>query len=147
MERSQRTDEDEFYRRTTFRSAAELAAKLRRWEHEYSHRRPHLALAGKTPAERLCELRRHTVSSSLRITLAVGIEGRICPRTETSPPGYISISPPPQQGIDVVATAPARSRGAAFSVFKNPHDQHNCNQLPLVARHARAMYGCETPGV
>jgi Integrase core domain len=35
----------------------ELAAKLRRWEHEYNHRRPHLALAGKTPAERVWELK------------------------------------------------------------------------------------------
>jgi transposase InsO family protein len=57
VERSHRTDEDEVYRRTTFRTAAELAAKLRRWEHEYNHRRLHLALAGQTPAERLCELR------------------------------------------------------------------------------------------
>ena len=57
VERSHRTDEEEFYRRTTFRTLAELAAKLRRWEHEYNHRRPHLALAGKTPAERLVELR------------------------------------------------------------------------------------------
>ena len=57
VERSHRTDEEEFYRRTTFRSVAELTVKLRHWEHEYNHRRPHLALAGKTPAERLCELR------------------------------------------------------------------------------------------
>lgn len=57
VERSRRTDEEEFYRRTTFRSVAELTVKLRHWEHEYNHRRPHLALAGKTPAERLCELR------------------------------------------------------------------------------------------
>lgn len=41
----------------TFRAAPELTAKLCRWEHEYNHRRPHLALAGKTPAERFCELR------------------------------------------------------------------------------------------
>jgi len=40
-----------------FRSVAELTIKLRRWEDEYNHRRPHLALAGRTPAERLCELR------------------------------------------------------------------------------------------
>jgi transposase InsO family protein len=46
-----------FYRRTIFRSPAELAAKLRQWEHEYSYRRPHLALRGSTPAEQLCELR------------------------------------------------------------------------------------------
>jgi transposase InsO family protein len=57
VERSHRTDEEEFYRRMTFRTAAELTVKLRRWEHEYNHRRPHLALAGKTPAERFCELR------------------------------------------------------------------------------------------
>src|SRR5262249_5341468 len=36
VERSHRTDEEEFYRRTTFRSVAELTAKLRQWEHEYN---------------------------------------------------------------------------------------------------------------
>lgn len=57
VERSHRTDEEEFYRRVTFRTPQELARKLRQWEHEYNHRRLHLALRGKTPAERLCELR------------------------------------------------------------------------------------------
>lgn len=57
VERSHRTDEDEFYRRVIFRTHDELATKLRQWEIEYNHRRPHLALRGKTPAERLCELR------------------------------------------------------------------------------------------
>jgi transposase InsO family protein len=57
VERSHRTDADEFYRRMIFRSPAELAQKLRQWEYEYNHRRPHLALRGHTPAERLCELR------------------------------------------------------------------------------------------
>ena len=57
VERSHRTDEDEFYRRVIFRNPAELARKLRQWEHEYNHRRLHLALQGKTPAEHLCELR------------------------------------------------------------------------------------------
>ena len=57
VERSHRTDEEEFYRRVTFRSPQDLAQKLRAWEHEYNHRRLHLALGGKTPAERLCELR------------------------------------------------------------------------------------------
>jgi transposase InsO family protein len=42
---------------TSFRTLAELSAKLRRWEYEYNHRRPHLALAGQTPAERVCELK------------------------------------------------------------------------------------------
>ena len=57
VERSHRTDADEFYRRMIFRSPAELAQQLRQWEYEYNHRRPHLALRGHTPAERLCELR------------------------------------------------------------------------------------------
>jgi len=57
VERSHRTDGEEFYRRTIFRTPGELVAKLRRWEHEYNHQRPHLALAGKTPAERVCELK------------------------------------------------------------------------------------------
>ena len=56
VERSHRTDEDEFYRRITFRTPQQLAHKLRGWEHEYNHRRLHLALGGKTPAERLLEL-------------------------------------------------------------------------------------------
>lgn len=57
VERSHRTDEEEFYRRVIFRSPQDLAQKLQAWEHEYNHRRLHLALRGKTPAERLCELR------------------------------------------------------------------------------------------
>ncbi|MCW5619573.1 MAG: transposase family protein [Burkholderiales bacterium] len=57
VERSHRTDEEEFYGRTTFRSPQELRRALRDWEVEYNERRPHLALKGKTPAERLLELR------------------------------------------------------------------------------------------
>jgi transposase InsO family protein len=56
VERSHRTDEDEFYRRVIF-PPTELAQQLRQWEHQYNHRRLHLALRGRTPAERLCELR------------------------------------------------------------------------------------------
>ena len=47
----------EFYRRTHFQTRQELARKLREWEWEYNHRRLHLGLGGKTPAERLAELR------------------------------------------------------------------------------------------
>src|SRR5215470_4869603 len=57
VERSHRTDENEFYWRVTFRTRSELVRKLRAWEHEYNRRRLHLALGGKTPAERLAELR------------------------------------------------------------------------------------------
>ncbi len=57
VERSHRTDDDEFDRRETFQSRQDLIPQLRAWEHEYNHRRPHFALRGKTPAERLVELR------------------------------------------------------------------------------------------
>ncbi len=41
VERSHRTDEDEFYRRFTFSSAQDLQRLLREWEREYNHGRPH----------------------------------------------------------------------------------------------------------
>ena len=66
VERSHRTDENEFYRRVTFRTRSELVRKLRAWEHEYNHRRLHLALGGKTPAERLAELRISPAAGVLR---------------------------------------------------------------------------------
>lgn len=56
VERSHRTDVEECYRRVRFRTLEELQAKLRAWEHEYNHLRPHLALKGRTPIERLCGL-------------------------------------------------------------------------------------------
>lgn len=43
VERSHRTDEDEFYRRFTFSSPSQLRELLRGWEREYNERRPHLA--------------------------------------------------------------------------------------------------------
>jgi transposase InsO family protein len=66
VERSHRTDEEEFHRRVTFKTRPELVRKLRAWEHEYSHRRLHLALSGQTPAERLVELRISTAAGVLR---------------------------------------------------------------------------------
>jgi transposase InsO family protein len=54
VERSHRTDSTGACSSGT---PAELARKLRQWEHEYNHRRLHLALRGRTPAERLCEPR------------------------------------------------------------------------------------------
>lgn len=57
VERSHQTDEEEFYRRFPFKSPHEPQRLFAEWEHEYNHRRPHLALGDKTPVERLCEPR------------------------------------------------------------------------------------------
>ncbi len=58
VERSHKTDEDEFYRDRKFKNRKDLTRKLKRWEEEYNEGRPHLALKGKTPAERVLELAR-----------------------------------------------------------------------------------------
>ena len=42
------------------------AKQLARWEHEYNHGRLHLALGGRTLAERLCELRISTPLAARR---------------------------------------------------------------------------------
>jgi transposase InsO family protein len=56
VERSHKTDSQEFYKGRHFKHKRDLARKLKRWETEYNEDRPHLALKGKTPAERLREL-------------------------------------------------------------------------------------------
>jgi transposase InsO family protein len=56
VERSHKTDAEEFYRGKYFRHRKDLARKLKRWESEYNEDRPHLTLKGKTPAERVREL-------------------------------------------------------------------------------------------
>ena len=58
VERSHKTDAEEFYRGKRFATRKHLARKLKRWEKEYNEQRPHLALGGKTPAERVQELAR-----------------------------------------------------------------------------------------
>ena len=56
VERSHKTDQQEFYNPQRFRNRKDLARKLKRWEREYNEQRPHLALEGKTPAERVAQL-------------------------------------------------------------------------------------------
>jgi transposase InsO family protein len=56
VERSHKTDSEEFYRGKVFKHKRDLARKLKRWEAEYNEDRPHLALQGKTPGERVREL-------------------------------------------------------------------------------------------
>jgi transposase InsO family protein len=56
VERSHKTDSEEFYQGRHFKHKKDLVRKLKRWEAEYNEDRPHLALKGKTPAERVHEL-------------------------------------------------------------------------------------------
>jgi transposase InsO family protein len=56
VERSHKTDSEEFYRGRYFRHKKDLTRRLKKWEAEYNEDRSHLALKGKTPAERLQEL-------------------------------------------------------------------------------------------
>lgn len=55
VERSHRTDEEEFYRYLDGTALEQLAQRMAAWETEYNFGRPHLALRGQTPAEALTE--------------------------------------------------------------------------------------------
>ena len=51
VERSHRTDEQEFYSRQNFSDEDDLKSKLAIWEKHYNQERFHMALGGQTPAE------------------------------------------------------------------------------------------------
>jgi transposase InsO family protein len=55
VERSHRTDKDEFYQLLTYRDDVDLNKKLAVWERFYNFDRPHGAHGGKTPYEALRE--------------------------------------------------------------------------------------------
>ena len=55
MERSHRTDKQEFYRLLTYTGDVDLNEKLVEWENCYNYQRPRGALQGKTPYETLRE--------------------------------------------------------------------------------------------
>ena len=55
VERSPRTDKQEFYQLLTFTGDVDLNAKLAEWENFYNYHRPHGAFQGKTPYEALRE--------------------------------------------------------------------------------------------
>ena len=64
VERSHRIDDDEFYRMlagVVIDDAALFNTKLQEWERFYNFERPHGALNGLTPYERLRELTRASV--------------------------------------------------------------------------------------
>ncbi len=53
VERSHRTDKDEFYQLLTYTDDVDLNDKLKAWEQFYNFDRPHSAFDGKTPYEEL----------------------------------------------------------------------------------------------
>ena len=53
VERSHRTDEQEFYSKQNFTDEEDLKTKLAGWEKHYNQERGHMALDGQTPAEAL----------------------------------------------------------------------------------------------
>lgn len=70
VERSHRTDEQEFYGINRFVSIRHLKYLLRGWEKEYNTKRQHMALGGKTPSEYLDEkLKNHISMQSLTVPI------------------------------------------------------------------------------
>ena len=55
VERSHRSDQEEFYQLLTYKDDVDLEAKLEEWEKFYNFSRPHGAYKGKTPYEILKE--------------------------------------------------------------------------------------------
>ena len=53
VERSHRTDQEEFYQLLSYTDDVDLNEKLRKWEQFYNFSRPHGAFEGKTPYEAL----------------------------------------------------------------------------------------------
>jgi transposase InsO family protein len=63
VERSHRTDNEEFYLVNRFVSIQHCIKLLKEWEKEYNEKRPHMALQGKTPKEYLMEkLQNHALN-------------------------------------------------------------------------------------
>lgn len=55
VERSHRTDKEEFYQSLTHTGDVDPNMKLEEWQNFYNYHRTHSALAGKTPYETLRE--------------------------------------------------------------------------------------------
>ena len=53
VERSHRSDKEEFYQLLTYTDDVDLNKKLEEWERFYNYYRPHSAINGKTPYEAL----------------------------------------------------------------------------------------------
>jgi transposase InsO family protein len=55
VERSHRSDSQEFYQLLTYKGDVDLEERLNEWERFYNFHRPHGAFKGKTPYEALRE--------------------------------------------------------------------------------------------
>jgi hypothetical protein len=55
VERTHRADREEFWDRIDAKDP-EIKAKLSEWQHHWNWHRPHAALAGMSPIDRVCEL-------------------------------------------------------------------------------------------
>ncbi len=68
VERSHRTDGQEFYGINQFVSIHHLKRLLRQWELEYNTKRSHMSLGGKTPGQYLEEkLQKHVSNTALTV--------------------------------------------------------------------------------
>jgi transposase InsO family protein len=65
VERSHRTDQEEFYQLPTYTGDVDLSKKLAAWEDFYNLHRPHGAQAGQSPYEALKRLVENTESVSV----------------------------------------------------------------------------------
>ena len=66
VERSHRTDQEQFYDRTTFKNERELKQKLRIWNEEYNNLE-HCSLNGKTPNEMIQLLINHVIQEPTKV--------------------------------------------------------------------------------
>ena len=66
VERSHRTDQEQFYDRTTFKNERELKQKLRIWNEEYNNLE-HCSLNGKTPNEMIQLLTNHVIQEPTKV--------------------------------------------------------------------------------
>jgi transposase InsO family protein len=57
VERSHRTDQEEFYNLNTFKDEKDLKDKVAKWENEYNFDRPHMGLKGLTPGEKMNKIK------------------------------------------------------------------------------------------
>jgi transposase InsO family protein len=53
VERSHKTDQEEFYQLCVYTDVVDLNRKLKKWEEFYNFSRPHGAFKGRTPYEKL----------------------------------------------------------------------------------------------